>query len=162
MQDRTDVVIIGAGHNGLVCAYYLAARGLKVTVVEARSVVGGAAVTEEFHPGFRNSTASYTADAAGGRLVRLGVNRWRWTAPEQKGLYPLWVRDSASGETVTLNAFVLVPMPSAATISGFMVGRYESLYRKIFDSRRLPVVPVPDAVRTAVPAINAEWGVSHG
>ena len=54
----TDVLVIGAGHNGLVCAYYLAAKGLKVTMLERRHVVGGAAVTEEFHPGFRNSTAS--------------------------------------------------------------------------------------------------------
>jgi phytoene dehydrogenase-like protein len=53
-----DVVIIGAGHNGLVCACYLARAGLKVAMVERRAVVGGAAVTEEFHPGFRNSTAS--------------------------------------------------------------------------------------------------------
>lgn len=59
-MNQTDVVIIGAGHNGLVCAFYLAAAGLKVTIVEARDVVGGAAVTEEFAPGFRNSTASYT------------------------------------------------------------------------------------------------------
>jgi phytoene dehydrogenase-like protein len=56
----TDAVIIGGGHNGLVCAYYLAKAGLKVRVCERRSVVGGAAVTEEFHPGFRNSVASYT------------------------------------------------------------------------------------------------------
>jgi phytoene dehydrogenase-like protein len=56
----TDVLIIGAGHNGLVCAFYLARAGLKVTMLERRSVVGGAAVTEEFHPGFRNSVASYT------------------------------------------------------------------------------------------------------
>src|SRR5271166_6168017 len=55
-----DVVIIGGGHNGLVCAAYLAAGGLKVTVLERRSVVGGAAVTEEFVPGFRNSVAAYT------------------------------------------------------------------------------------------------------
>ena len=75
---------------------------------------------------FADSTASYTADAGGGRLVRVGANRWRWTAPETKGLYPLWVRDSISGETVTLNGFVMVPMPSAATISGFLVGGYES------------------------------------
>ena len=54
MADSYDVVIIGAGHNGLVCACYLAAAGLRVKVVEQRSVVGGAAVTEEFHPGFRN------------------------------------------------------------------------------------------------------------
>ena len=55
-----DVVIIGAGHNGLVCAWYLARAGLRVRICERRAVVGGAAVTEEFHPGFRNSTASYT------------------------------------------------------------------------------------------------------
>src|SRR3712207_9250162 len=61
MREReSDVLIVGAGHNGLVCAFYLAAAGLKVTVLERRHVVGGAAVTEEFHPGFRNSTASYT------------------------------------------------------------------------------------------------------
>ena len=57
---ETDIVIIGAGHNGLTCAAYLAMAGLRVKVVERRKVVGGAAVTEEFHPGFRNSVAAYT------------------------------------------------------------------------------------------------------
>jgi phytoene dehydrogenase-like protein len=60
MTKAYDALIIGAGHNGLVCAFYLAKAGLKVRIVEARDVVGGAAVTEEFHPGFRNSVASYT------------------------------------------------------------------------------------------------------
>lgn len=55
-----DVVIVGAGHNGLTCAAYLARTGLSVVVLERADVVGGAAVTEEFHPGFRNSVASYT------------------------------------------------------------------------------------------------------
>lgn len=55
-----DALIIGGGHNGLVCAFYLARAGLKVRILEARDVIGGAAVTEAFHPGFRNSTASYT------------------------------------------------------------------------------------------------------
>ena len=58
--DKSDVIVIGGGHNGLVCACYLAKAGLRVRVLERRSIVGGAAVTEEFHPGFRNSTASYT------------------------------------------------------------------------------------------------------
>jgi phytoene dehydrogenase-like protein len=60
MTQKYDAVIIGAGHNGLVCAFYLARAGLKVRILERRDVVGGAAVTEEFHPGFRNSVASYT------------------------------------------------------------------------------------------------------
>jgi len=55
-----DAVLIGGGHNGLVCAAYLAKAGKRVLVLERRPVVGGAAVTEEFHPGFRNSVASYT------------------------------------------------------------------------------------------------------
>lgn len=60
MTQKYDAIIIGAGHNGLVCAFYLARAGLKVRIVERRNIVGGAAVTEEFHPGFRNSVASYT------------------------------------------------------------------------------------------------------
>ncbi|MDX2210024.1 MAG: NAD(P)/FAD-dependent oxidoreductase [Sphingopyxis sp.] len=60
MTQKYDAVIIGAGHNGLVCAFYLARAGMRVRIVERRDVVGGAAVTEEFHPGFRNSVASYT------------------------------------------------------------------------------------------------------
>jgi phytoene dehydrogenase-like protein len=67
---ESDVVIIGAGHNGLVCAFYLAAAGMKVTIVEAREMVGGAAVTEEFHPGFRNSTASYTVSLLQPKVIR--------------------------------------------------------------------------------------------
>jgi phytoene dehydrogenase-like protein len=62
MAQRTeyDVIVVGGGHNGLVCAGYLAKAGRRVLVLERRAVVGGAAVTEEFHPGFRNSVASYT------------------------------------------------------------------------------------------------------
>jgi phytoene dehydrogenase-like protein len=66
----TDALIIGGGHNGLVCAAYLAAAGLKVTVLEQRSVVGGAAVTEEFHPGFRNSVAAYTVSLLNPKVIR--------------------------------------------------------------------------------------------
>ncbi len=65
-----DVAIIGAGHNGLVCASYLAAAGLRVVVLERRPVVGGAAVTEEFHPGFRNSVASYTVSLLHPKIIR--------------------------------------------------------------------------------------------
>jgi phytoene dehydrogenase-like protein len=66
---ETDVLIIGAGHNGLTCAAYLAQAGLRVRVVERRKVVGGAAVTEEFHPGFRNSVASYTVSLLNPKII---------------------------------------------------------------------------------------------
>ncbi|MEQ1801051.1 MAG: NAD(P)/FAD-dependent oxidoreductase [Gammaproteobacteria bacterium] len=65
-----DALIIGAGHNGLTCACYLAKAGLKVAVFERRHIVGGAAVTEEFHPGFRNSTASYTVSLLNPKVIR--------------------------------------------------------------------------------------------
>src|SRR5260370_10433667 len=66
---ETDVVIIGAGHNGLTCAAYLAMAGLRVKVVERRKVVGGAAVTEEFCPGFRNSVAAYTVSLLSPKVI---------------------------------------------------------------------------------------------
>lgn len=69
-SSRYDAVIIGGGHNGLTCACYLAAGGLKVAVFERRGIVGGAAVTEEFHPGFRNSTASYTVSLLNPKVIR--------------------------------------------------------------------------------------------
>jgi phytoene dehydrogenase-like protein len=67
---RFDAVIVGGGHNGLTCAAYLAAAGLSVCIAERRAVVGGAAVTEEFHPGFRNSTASYTVSLLDPQVIR--------------------------------------------------------------------------------------------
>ena len=65
-----DAIIIGAGHNGLTCAAYLGMAGLRVRVLERREVVGGAAVTEEFHPGFRNSTAAYTVSLLQPKVIR--------------------------------------------------------------------------------------------
>jgi phytoene dehydrogenase-like protein len=69
-REGYDAVVIGGGHNGLVCAAYLAAAGQSVCVLERRGVVGGAAVTEEFHPGFRNSTASYTVSLLDPAVIR--------------------------------------------------------------------------------------------
>lgn len=61
MPDSRDIVIVGGGHNGLVTAFYLAKAGFKPLVLERRNQVGGAAVTEEFHPGFRVSTLAHSA-----------------------------------------------------------------------------------------------------
>src|SRR3954467_8285880 len=65
-----DAVVIGAGHNGLTCAYYLAKKGMKVAVLEAAGNVGGAAVTSESLPGFRTSAASYTVSLLNPKVIR--------------------------------------------------------------------------------------------
>ncbi len=62
-------VIIGGGHNGLVCSAYLSKAGFKVTVLERRHIVGGAAVTEEFFDGFKNSVASYTVSLLHPKII---------------------------------------------------------------------------------------------
>ena len=80
-----DVVIIGGGHNGLITAFYLAKAGYKPLVLERSSQVGGAAVTDEFHPGFRCSTLAHTAGPIQPQVVRdmqLEKHGLRWIPPE--------------------------------------------------------------------------------
>src|SRR5207302_11356531 len=64
-----EVIVIGSGHNGLVCGAYLAKAGLKTLVLERREIVGGAAVTEEFAPGFRGSIFSYVMSLLHPRII---------------------------------------------------------------------------------------------
>src|SRR6187431_921955 len=123
MPATSDVLIIGGGHNGLVCAAYLAAAGLKVTVVERRKVVGGAAVTEEFHPGFRNSVAAYTVSllnpqiAADLKLAEHGLRiverRAQNFLPAPDGSYLL------TGEGRTQASVANLSQRDAATIETF-------------------------------------------
>src|SRR6266699_356249 len=61
MPNPRDIVIIGGGHNGLVTAFYLAKAGLRPLVLERLNQVGGAAITKEFHPGFRSSVLAHSA-----------------------------------------------------------------------------------------------------
>jgi phytoene dehydrogenase-like protein len=70
MTTPYDVIVIGAGHNGLVCGAYLARSGLKTLVLERREIFGGAAVTEEFSPGFRASRFSYVMSILHPRIIR--------------------------------------------------------------------------------------------
>ncbi|MBZ5597030.1 MAG: NAD(P)/FAD-dependent oxidoreductase [Acidobacteriia bacterium] len=70
MPERRDVVIIGGGHNGLVTAFYLAKAGFKPLVLERRAQPGGAAITEEFHPGFRCSILAHVAGPIRPDIVR--------------------------------------------------------------------------------------------
>jgi len=99
-----DAVIVGGGHNGLVCAFYLARAGYKVRVLERRGVVGGAAITEEFHPGFRNSVASYAVSllnpvvirdmALARHGLRIGLRPLSYFAPADDGRYLILDRDA--------------------------------------------------------------------
>ncbi|HYE45927.1 MAG TPA: NAD(P)/FAD-dependent oxidoreductase [Caulobacter sp.] len=93
----SDIIVIGGGHNGLTCAFYLARAGLKVTVLERRGVVGGAAVTEEFHPGFRNSVAAYTVSLLNPKVIAdLELPRHGLKVVERRAANFLPVSDSDS------------------------------------------------------------------
>ena len=99
-SETHDVVVIGAGHNGLTCAGYLARAGLKVKVVERRHVVGGAAVTEEFHPGFRNSVCSYVVSLLNPKVIRdLELERYGLTILD---------RDSGSFSAISGNQYLQI------------------------------------------------------
>ncbi|NCF16648.1 MAG: FAD-dependent oxidoreductase [Haliea sp.] len=69
-ESHFDAIVLGAGHNGLTTANYLAMGGMRVCVLEQRPVVGGAAVSEEFHPGYRNSLASYVVSLLRPEVIR--------------------------------------------------------------------------------------------
>ncbi len=80
-----DIVIIGGGHNGLVTAFYLAKAGFKPLILERRAEVGGAAITGEFHPGFRCSTLAHSAGPIRSDIVRdmqLEKHGLRFITPE--------------------------------------------------------------------------------
>src|SRR6202035_1518592 len=122
-MNETDVIIIGAGHNGLSCAAYLAMAGLRVKVVDRRKVVGGAAVTEEFHPGFRNSVAAYTVSLLNPQIIsdlklpehglRIVERRAQNFLPAPDGRYLL------TGEGRTYQSIAKLSERDATRIDGF-------------------------------------------
>jgi phytoene dehydrogenase-like protein len=147
-MNETDVVIIGAGHNGLTCAAYLADAGLRVTVAERRKVAGGAAVTEEFHPGFRNSVAAYTVSLLNPKIVtdlklaehglRIVERRAQNFLPAPDGSHLL------TGEGRTRE--------SLARLSGRDAARFEAFSRRLEE--------IADVLRALV--LRAPPNLSHG
>ena len=71
-----DAIVIGAGHNGLTAAAYLAKAGKKVLVLERRHIVGGASVTEEIYPGFKYSVCSYVVSLLRPEVIREALARY--------------------------------------------------------------------------------------
>src|SRR6201997_5795245 len=118
-----DVVIIGGGHNGLTCAAYLGMAGLKVKVLERRSMVGGAAVTEEFCPGFRNSVAAYTVSLLNPKVIAdLALAKHGLKVVERRAQNFLPAPDGSyllTGEGRTLPSVARLSAHDAEAITGF-------------------------------------------
>ncbi|MBO6763628.1 NAD(P)/FAD-dependent oxidoreductase [Maricaulis sp.] len=141
----TDIVMIGGGHNGLVCAAYLAAAGLKVTVLERRDVLGGAAVTEEFHPGFRNSVAAYTVSLLNPKVIAdLDLHRHGLKVVERKvgNFLPLEDGYLLAGPGLTHDEVAKFSARDAARL-----GEYEARLETIADTLRQLVLETPPNLR---------------
>ncbi len=162
-SDQADVIIVGGGHNGLVCACYLARAGLRVRVLERRSIVGGAAVTEEFHPGFRNSTASYTVSLLAPEIIRdlrLKSHGLRFVPRAQANFLPLSDSESLSihnDDAATAHEFARFSVHDGRALADFrtMVREVGDIVRR--QMRRTPPNVgggVADWLNAGVAAIN--------
>ncbi|MEP7062342.1 MAG: NAD(P)/FAD-dependent oxidoreductase [Betaproteobacteria bacterium] len=161
-RSRFDAVIIGGGHNGLVCAAYLAAAGQSVCVVERRDVVGGAAVTEEFYPGFRNSTASYTVsllDPAVIRDLRLHEHGLEIVERPFANFLPL-----SPTESLRVGGGLLATQAEVARFSSRDAARlpdYYAMLDRVADVLRDLLHATPPNVGAGMPALLDAWKVAR-
>ena len=160
----SDVIVIGGGHNGLVSACYLAKAGLRVRILERRTIVGGAAVTEEFHPGYRNSTASYTVGLLAPGIIRdlrLKSHGLRFIPRPVANFLPLSETDSLTifnDDAHTVRELSRFSAADAQTLPGFraMVLEIGGVVRRQMD-RAPPNVGggVTDLVNAGLAAMDA-------
>jgi phytoene dehydrogenase-like protein len=154
-----DAIIVGAGHNGLTCAAYLGMAGLRVRVLERRGLVGGACVTEEFHPGFRNSTAAYTVGLLQPKVIRdlkLGERGLRIVERRAQNFLPLQDgRYLLTGEGRTEREIAKFSARDAARYGAYQteISRLADVLRGLVLSA--PPNLVPGSFREAV------WGLSQ-
>lgn len=155
MTARFDAIVIGAGHNGLTCAFYLARAGLKVCVVERRDRVGGAAVTEEFHPGFRNSAASYTVSLLQPRVIadmKLVQRGYRVIERPVSNFFPLdgdYLK-LGGGAARTRAEFARFSARDAAALDG-----YEAALERVADLLRAMALKTPPNAGGGIAALLA-------
>jgi phytoene dehydrogenase-like protein len=159
-----DALIVGGGHNGLTCAAYLAAGGLSVCVVERRAVVGGAAVTEEFHPGFRNSTASYTVSLLNPRVVadlELARHGLRIVERPFSNFLPLSGR---AGDFIKVGGGLAATQAELARFSARdadALPRYYAMLDRVADVLRDLLLETPPNVGGGLPALLDAWKVAR-
>src|SRR5689334_9821605 len=162
MRGRYDAVVVGGGHNGLVCASYLAARGLAVVVAERRKVLGGAAVTEEFHPGFRNSLASYTVSLLHPKVIRdlrLAEHGLRIVERPYSNFLPL-----PDGQALRVGGGVEATQREIARFSkrdAEQLPRYYDRLDSVADVMRALLLETPPNVHGGIAEMLAAWKASR-
>jgi phytoene dehydrogenase-like protein len=155
------VIIIGAGHNGLIAAFYLAKAGLKPLVLERRDTVGGAAITEEIHPGFHCPTLSHVAGPLSGDIARdlnLARHGVEWIrpdpslfAPREDGLPLILHRDPVQSSKL-IGAF------SSADAQRYP--KYQKSVENISSVLRGLLAQTPPSIES--PTIGDAWGLLKG
>ena len=158
MADKRDVIIVGGGHNGLVTAFYLAKAGFKPLVLERHAQVGGAAITDEFHPGFRCSTLSHNAGTLRTDIVadmQLAQHGLKLISPE-----PSVVSLTPEGRALTLYNDAYKSAKEIAPFSQKDADNYPALQESL---RKMGSV-IADALKMTPPDIDSPsrtdlWGM---